>query len=56
MSKSSFLEKVKWFQELLSNINNCLLLIICLHRVKCFQVLVCNRNNLTPVIYLHTFK
>ena len=31
-------------------------IIICFHTVKWFQVLLCNRNNLTSVIRLHTFK
>ena len=33
-----------------------LLLIICLHTFNWFQVLLCNSNNVTSVIYLHTVK
>ena len=30
--------------------------LISLYTVKCFQVLLCDSNNLTTVICLHTFK
>ena len=51
--RSFCLRAVKWFQVLLSNINNSIyevfqlnsILIICLHTVKWFHILLFNTNN-----------